>query len=180
MNASDQSGDPAADLLRLDEFLPYRLSVASNIVSETIAATYRSHFGLTIPEWRLVAVVAEGAGLTQRDIVTRTRMDKVTVSRSARALVDRGLLLRRERSEDRRSHELVLTDAGEDLHRRIGAQARAIERAIFGRFDAEELAAFDTMLRRVNDAALALLKAKVRPFAFVSVAFVSMVCRVGD
>ena len=106
----------------------------------------------------MVAVVAEGAGLTQRDIVTRTRMDKVTVSRSARALVDRGLLLRRARSEDRRSHELVLTDAGEDLHRRIGAQARAIERAIFGRFDAEELAAFDTMLRRVNDAALALLE----------------------
>tara|TARA_B100000678_G_scaffold220223_1_gene187560 strand:- start:79 stop:564 length:486 start_codon:yes stop_codon:yes gene_type:complete len=158
MNATNQMNDAATSDLRLDEFLPYRLSVASNLVSETIAATYRSHFGLTIPEWRIVAVIAEGEGMTQRDIVHRTRMDKVTVSRAAKVLVGRGLVARQVREEDRRSHALVLTDQGKELHRRIGAQARAMERAIFGRFEAEELAAFEAMLRRIDAAALEVLE----------------------
>lgn len=51
--------------LVLDEFIPYRLSVTSNLVSDTIARTYRSLFGLSIPEWRLIAVVAEAGGLSQ-------------------------------------------------------------------------------------------------------------------
>ena len=46
--------------LRLDAFLPFRLSFTSNLVSERVAGTYRALFDLSIPEWRLVAVIAEG------------------------------------------------------------------------------------------------------------------------
>ncbi|MGC7532760.1 MarR family winged helix-turn-helix transcriptional regulator, partial [Pandoraea pneumonica] len=75
-------------------FLPYRLSITSNLVSDRIAHAYESMFGLTIPEWRLVAVIAEVDAITQAEIGERTRMDKVTVSRAAIALVGRGLLER--------------------------------------------------------------------------------------
>lgn len=80
--------------LKLDEFLPYRLSIASNRVSSAIATAYQSLFGLRIPEWRLIAVIAESDGLTQQALGVATRMDKVTVSRAAIALVDRGLVQR--------------------------------------------------------------------------------------
>ena len=40
-----------ADLLVLEDFLPYRLSILSNRVSRAIAARYASTFDLTIPEW---------------------------------------------------------------------------------------------------------------------------------
>jgi DNA-binding MarR family transcriptional regulator len=80
----------AAKRLALDDFIPYRLSVTSNLVSDSIARTYESLFGLTIPEWRLVAVIAETGGVTQQAIGAKTLMDKVTVSRAAIALVDRG------------------------------------------------------------------------------------------
>ena len=95
--------------LILDEFIPYRLSVTSNLVSDAIARSYEALFGLTIPEWRLVAVVAERDGITQQAIGATTRMDKVTVSRAAIALVDRGLLARAANPDDRRSHLLRLT-----------------------------------------------------------------------
>ena len=52
--------------LKLDHFLPYRLSIASNRVSAAIASTYQALFGLKIPEWRLIAVIAEGAGAKSR------------------------------------------------------------------------------------------------------------------
>ncbi|RZM10928.1 MAG: MarR family transcriptional regulator, partial [Sphingomonas sp.] len=84
----------ADESLRLDAFIPFRLSYTSNLVSDRIARTYEALFGLTIPEWRLVAVIAEGGGITQAAIGARTRMDKVTVSRAAIALSARGLLAR--------------------------------------------------------------------------------------
>src|SRR3546814_11510175 len=83
-----------AKTLNLDQFLPYRLSIASNALSERIAADYQDLFGLKIPEWRLMAVLGEGQPKTQRELVAKTRMDKVTVNRAAKALADRQLIRR--------------------------------------------------------------------------------------
>ena len=77
------SADDGESVLKLDAYLPYRLSVASNAVSSLIARAYHDRFGLTIPQWRLLSVLQEDGGLTQGQIVTRTVMDKVTVSRAA-------------------------------------------------------------------------------------------------
>ena len=50
--------------LHLEKFLPYRLSVLSNTVSSAIAAAYFMNFGLSIPEWRVMAVLAANPGLS--------------------------------------------------------------------------------------------------------------------
>lgn len=142
--------------LLLDEFLPFRLSVTSNLVSDTIARTYRSLFGLSIPEWRLVAVVAETGGVSQGAIGQRTRMDKVTVSRAAIALVERGLIAREGKPGDRRSHLLTLTGAGEELYRAIAPKALDLERRIFEGFSRAEVDGFVGMLRRIDAVTLAL------------------------
>jgi DNA-binding MarR family transcriptional regulator len=142
--------------LVLDDFLPYRLSITSNLVSDAIARTYDTLFGLSITEWRLVAVVAETGGITQGQIGQRTRMDKVTVSRAAIALVERGLMAREANPGDRRSHRLVLTEAGRTLYAAIAPKAIELERRIFESFTAEELAGFTAMLRRIGAVALAL------------------------
>src|SRR3546814_3387828 len=96
----------AAKKLNLDNFLPYRLSIASNVLSSRIAAEYENRFGLKIPEWRLMAVLGEGQPKTQRELVAATRMDKVTVNRAAKALADRHLIARQAHEADgRRSEE---------------------------------------------------------------------------
>ena len=140
----------AAKRLVLDDFIPYRLSITSNLASDSIARTYESLFGLTIPEWRLIAVIAETGGITQQAIGARTLMDKVTVSRAAIALVDRGLLVRQANPEDRRSHLLELTDAGRDLYAAVSPKALDLEDRIFAAFDPAEVAQFMDMLRRVE------------------------------
>src|SRR5246127_1165453 len=80
--------------LKLDAYLPYRLSVASNAVSGLIARAYQDRFGLSVPQWRLICVLAEDGGMTQGQIVARTVMDKVTVSRAAQELLKRHLVAR--------------------------------------------------------------------------------------
>ena len=76
------------------EFLPYRLSVLSNTVSSAIAAAYFMNFGLTIPEWRVMAVLAANPGLSAAEVTARTAMDKVAVSRAVAALLSAGRLHR--------------------------------------------------------------------------------------
>ena len=147
------ASSPAPSLV-LADFIPYRLSVTSNLVSDSIARTYEALFGLTIPEWRLVAVIAETGGITQQAIGAKTLMDKVTVSRAAIALVGRGLLARRDNPDDRRSHLLELTDAGRDLYAAIAPKALDLERRIFAAFAPDEVAQFVAMLRRIESVTL--------------------------
>lgn len=146
-----------ADPLVLDDFIPFRLSFTSNLVSDTIARTYEALFGLTIPEWRIVAVVAETGGVTQQAIGARTRMDKVTVSRAAIALVDRGLLARARNPGDGRSHLLALSAAGRDLYAQVAPKALELERRIFAAFDPGEVARFVAMLRRIDAETMAIV-----------------------
>ena len=143
-----------AKRLLLDEFLPYRLSYTSNAVSEAIAHAYESLFGLRIPEWRLIAVIAENEGVTQQAIGARTRMDKVTVSRAAIALSGRGLIERRPNAADKRSHLLVLSREGRRLYAEVVPKALELERRLFGGFAKAELAAFIDVLRRIDAMAL--------------------------
>lgn len=142
--------------LKLDQFLPYRLSVTSNRVSSAIATEYQALFGLRIPEWRLIAIIAEGEGLTQQALGAATRMDKVTVSRAAVALVDRGLVQRRPNPDDQRSHLLSLTVAGQTLYESIAPKALEMEARIFAGFTPQEIASFRAMLERLESSAAPL------------------------
>jgi DNA-binding MarR family transcriptional regulator len=142
--------------LKLDQFLPYRLSVASNAVSDAVASAYRALFGLRIPEWRLVTVLAEHGAMSQQALCGRTRMDKVTVSRAAIALAERGLVARAANPEDQRSHLLTLSADGWALYEQIAPKAIELERRIFAGFSEEERAQLRAMLERLEAATEAL------------------------
>ena len=136
--------------LKLDDYLPYRLSVASNAVSGLIAGAYQQRFGLTIPEWRLICVLAEDGALTQAAIVTRTVMDKVTVSRAARSLVDKGLLARAENAGDGRSHLLTLSDEGREVHGQVAPMALDYEARLLAGLSEAEVVQLKGLLRRLQ------------------------------
>lgn len=143
--------------LALDEFLPYRLSVAANAVSQVIARAYAAEHALSTQQWRLLAVLAEGGRLTQRDLVERTKMDKVTVSRAARSLEERALLRRVLNTRDARSWRVSLTPAGRRLYVAIRPAALAGERAVLAVLDARERNELRSLLERVEQAAVRAL-----------------------
>lgn len=142
--------------LKLDEYLPYRLSVASNAVSRLIARAYEDRFGLPIPQWRLICVLAEDGALTQQAIVARTAMDKVTVSRAAQGLSKRRLIARAAHEADGRSHHLALTAEGRRLHSEVSPLALAYEAALLAGLAPGEVDALKRLLIRLEGAALKL------------------------
>lgn len=140
--------------LALDRFLPYRLALAAGLVSEAVAAAY-APYGLSTAEWRVIAHVADRPGLTQQEIATLSRMDKVMVSRATIALEGRGLVARTTDPGDRRSRRLALTPAGRALFTRIAPAALAIEAEVAAALSTAERAQLLAMLARLEAAALA-------------------------
>lgn len=137
----------APSKLHLENFLPYRLSVLSNTVSGAIAAAYFAHFGLSIPEWRVMAVLAANPGLSAAEVTARTAMDKVAVSRAVGSLLDAGRLRRTMAKADRRRTHLELTPAGVRVYAQVVPMALNYERHLIAPLSAKDRATLDRILR---------------------------------
>ena len=124
--------------LQLEHFLPYRLSILSNTISQTIAGDYQRRYDLSMTEWRVMAVLARFDGLSAREVAERTAMDKVAVSRALARLVGAGRVDRHTHDGDKRRSVLSLTDSGWAMHDEVAPMARAREREVLAKLDAEE------------------------------------------
>lgn len=103
----------------LTEFLPYQLAAAAERVSRDFADIYRRAFGISIPEWRVLAHLNQSGEVSVRDIEARVGMEKSKVSRAASRLEAAGYVAKQISESDRRLLSLTLTAEGRDLVGRI-------------------------------------------------------------
>lgn len=150
---TDAAHDSASPHLALEAFLPYRLSILSNTVSNAIARDYHEQFGLTVPEWRVMAVLGRFGPDVATGIGARTAMDKVTVSRAMTRLIDHGFVSRNSDSNDRRRVIARLTRKGKSIHDKIVPVALAHERNLLAALEPDEAAALDRLLAKLQDRA---------------------------
>ncbi len=136
--------------LDLDRFLPYRLSVLSNRVSSAIARQYSDRFGLTIPEWRVLAVLGGTPGLSARDVAERTAMDKVQVSRAIEVLVRAGRVARVPDGADGRILRLSLTAKGRAIYDEIVPLALHLEEVFLSALKPEERRMLEVLMTKLS------------------------------
>lgn len=138
-----------SDELILEDFLPYRLSILSNTVSTTIARAYEKRFGLSIPEWRVIAILGRFPGLSAVEVAERTLMDKVAVSRAVTKLVKNGRIDREFADADRRRSILNLSVEGRQVHDQIAPLALRFERELLQGLDADETRTLNDIIDRL-------------------------------
>ncbi|WP_266170432.1 MarR family winged helix-turn-helix transcriptional regulator [Dyella subtropica] len=136
--------------LELERFLPYRLSILSNTVSQAIADDYQQRYDLTVTEWRVMAVLARFDGLSAREVAERTAMDKVAVSRALARLVEAGRVHRGTHDGDKRRSVLSLSENGWQVHDEVAPMARAREREVLAKLDDEEQAWLTRILDKLQ------------------------------
>ena len=146
-------GDDDAPILDLERFVPYQLSLLSNVVSQEIAEAYGERFGLAITEWRILAVLGRFPGLSAVGVAERSAMDKVAVSRAVRNLVDRALMVRKIPDQDRRSRQLALTDEGHNIYSEVIRRARVHEMKLLAGLSSDDLNAFNRILDELESMA---------------------------
>jgi DNA-binding MarR family transcriptional regulator len=140
----------ASDGFRLEDFLPYRLSVAANRVSRLFAQRYAGVYGLTIPEWRVLATIGRFGASSPTAVGEWTAMDKVKVSRAASALVTRGLIVQSVDPKDGRGRQLRMTRKGASVHRGVVPLARALEATLAEGMSRAEWTALNKALLHLN------------------------------
>lgn len=143
------------DDLRLEKFLPYRLSVLSNRVSNAIAQAYGTRFDLTIPAWRVMAILGRFPDLSAADLVEQTAMDKVAISRAVSSLFKNDYISRSEDPSDRRRQVLNLTELGREVYERIVPLAQQYENDLMSSLSAEERQQLDSIIEKLMDRAQA-------------------------
>ena len=141
------------DDLILENFLPYRLSVTSHSVSTNIARVYEKRFGVSIPEWRVIAILGRYPGLSAVEVAERTLMDKVAVSRAVTKLIKNGRIDRQFADADRRRSILNLSEEGRAVHNEIAPLALKFERELLRDISEDDYATFTSILDRLRDRA---------------------------
>jgi len=139
--------------LTLEDFLPYRLSITSHTVSTNIARVYEERFGVSIPEWRVIAILGRFPGLSAVEVADRTLMDKVAVSRAVTKLIKNGRIDREFADADRRRSILNLSEAGREVHNEIAPLALQFEGQLLQDISDEDYQVFSKVLEQLLDKA---------------------------
>jgi DNA-binding MarR family transcriptional regulator len=138
-------------MLELDTFLPYRLSVLSNQISQGIARTYEQRFGLSVTEWRVIAILGRFPGISASEIGERSAMDKVAISRAVNRLIEQGRVEREASAADRRTRHLYLTREGRSVFDAIVPAALDYERRLLACLDETEREQLDRLVDRLSE-----------------------------
>jgi DNA-binding MarR family transcriptional regulator len=152
---ADQSG--RTEEFRLEDFLPYRLSVAADLVSRLVSRLHLAQSGLGMPEWRLLAAIGRFGVLSPTLAGERTSMDKVKVSRAAASLVARGLLRQSQDPDDGRGRLLRLTRKGNTLYTSAVPSARDVEATLAAGLTKTEWNALQRILGKLSEHTQAVL-----------------------
>jgi DNA-binding MarR family transcriptional regulator len=144
-----------SDELILEKFMPYRLARLSSTVSTTIARAYDKEFGLSIPEWRVIAVLGRFPGLSAVEVAEQTFLDKVAVSRAVTKLIKNGRIDRQFADADRRRSILNLSEKGREVHDGVARLALKFEEELLAGLEGTDVDQFnivmDELLDKAND-----------------------------
>ena len=139
----------AGETFDLARFTPYRIVALGHAISRKLAQTYRDE-NITIPEWRVLAVISQADAMAARDVVAMTPMDKMAVSRAVAGLEEKGLVLRESSAEDKRVSMLSLSVEGRKLFDHIAGLATAYEQGLLSCLDEKEAAMFDKAMSKLE------------------------------
>ncbi|NOU50127.1 winged helix-turn-helix transcriptional regulator [Pseudoalteromonas sp. JBTF-M23] len=134
-------------LLKIDEFLPYRLVKLANKVSMAFSSVYFEEAGLTVPQWRVIAHLAQQKTCSAKRLCDLAEIDKSTMSRAVKQLTDKQLIELCADPNDKRAKLLSLTTQGEALYAQLSPKALKWEEALLVELSNDER----TLLRSVMD-----------------------------
>ena len=145
----------AGDGLTVDNFLTTFMSQVVNALKRSITQPYAQQFGLTVPEWRLLSLLAHAKRLPFADLVLQSTSDKALVSRTVRLLEKRGLVeVQAEGNTPRKRLICFISKDGEALHAKVIPLARRSQAEVIRVMTPEERRVVFHALKRVQQSCL--------------------------
>jgi len=146
----DMSVEEMDDGFRLEDYMPYRLAVAASSVSRLLSRRLSEAYGISIAEWRVLAMVGRFGVMSPSVVGERTAMDKVKVSRAAASLVARGMIKQSQDPADGRGRLLRLTRKGASVHKGALPLVRGLEEELASGLNRSEWGSLNKALARIG------------------------------
>ena len=134
-------------ILDLDTFVPGLITFISNKISTGASNTYRKLFGIGLPEWRVLAVLAVEPNITAYRICQIMGFDKALASRTIQKLQAHGHV---KMEVQGRQKLITLSKQGYLLHDRILQVAVEREEALLGCLTRSERKQLTLLLQRLH------------------------------
>jgi DNA-binding MarR family transcriptional regulator len=153
--------------LHIEDFLTFRLTRLSNALRTNLTKPYLEEFNVSVPEWRLLAMITRFSPLRFSELTSRSSMDKGQVSRTLRLMTKRGLIkMKALRQRGAQATEALaapvvvsITAAGKALYKSVLPVARRHQAEILMTLnDSERVALYETLdrlLATIGDNAVA-------------------------
>ncbi|MDG1210906.1 MAG: MarR family winged helix-turn-helix transcriptional regulator [Paracoccaceae bacterium] len=133
----------------LDAFLPYRLAKLASRVSRGFSQEYSTSFGLSIPEWRVMAHLSQSDTVSVRELHLKADLEKSKASRAAARLQAAGLVVKKTSETDRRLIELSLTPRGEEMIGKLRPLALSYEADVLSALSPEDRTQLDRLIDKL-------------------------------
>jgi DNA-binding MarR family transcriptional regulator len=134
----------------LEGRLSYRCQMIATRITRVLAPMWQERYGLSVINWRVLAVIGRYMPVSAKDVVARSSTDPFFVSRAVEQLVTQGLVDRGQDPEDRRRLRLSLTAKGRRVHRDIEQAINRVEAAVTEGLSREERKLLDDLLSRLE------------------------------
>lgn len=142
----------------IKDLLSYRLHVVANLLSRGAAMRYKREFGVSLWEWRTVALLGAQAPLSLNDLAAAAGLDKSQMSRVVGGLVERGLVARGADETDGRGVRLTLTRSGEKLGEGLIRAAAERNAAFLGCLNPSERECLEGALQKLGQQARSFIQ----------------------
>jgi len=146
---SHRSRRAAAGRTFVRDYLAYLLGQANYAVYQDFEARVRAA-GLSSTEWRVLATLSDGDGLTIGELAGDVLAQQPTLTKLVDRMERAGLVERRGDEADGRRTRVFETARGRALVAPLLAQAKAHERATLAAFPAKDVAALKVILRTLG------------------------------
>ena len=148
----------AAGRAEIRDLISFRIHALANLLSRGAALRYRREFGVSLMEWRSIALLGAHQPLSLTQLARHAGLDKSQMSRVVAGLTERALVLRGIDSADARGVRLTLTRAGRKLYEGLIASANQRNQAFADALSGAEQAMLETILARLAERARELIQ----------------------
>jgi DNA-binding MarR family transcriptional regulator len=146
-------------MTEIRDLLSYRVHVVANLLSRGAELRYRREFGVSLWEWRTVALLgAADDGLSLGHLAHAAGVDKSQMSRVVSGLAKRRIVLRAAHPADRRGIRLTLSKTGQRLYGGLIRAAAQRDEAFRNCLTRNEKQAFDRVLTKLAGQARELIQ----------------------
>lgn len=128
------------------DHLPYRLLLLARMIDRETQKNLNEKFGLSLAEWRLLAIATSIGPCTASEIGKAGEIDRAEISRAMRRLEPMGLLSRKQDPDHGKRLIITATDAGQKLAEKVKTERRLFFEAIMSGLSREERSELDRQL----------------------------------